>query len=164
MNWGNSVWRLKVRGNHLGPSGPPARLEMDARQSLTVRRFSHGNWFSITSGLSSLSFLQNREVVGWRRKVGEASGNTVFIAKKACVLSGEQLQPIIFEVWEVVEDVCFSLVVCEYKTGMCQVVEDLLNVCENPRRRKRHMKKNVSLVSDTDQLVLEQKKALSLAF
>lgn len=62
--------------------------------------------------------------------------------------------PIIFEVWEVVEDVCFSLVVCEYKTGMCQVVEDLLNVCENPRRKK-HMKKNVSLVSETDQLMLE---------
>lgn len=47
---------------------------------------------------------------------------------------------------------------------MCQVVEDLLNVCENPRRRKRHMKKNVSLVSETGQLLLEQKKVLSLVF
>lgn len=154
MNWGSSVWRLNVRGNHLGPSGPPTRLDMDARQSLTVTRFSHGNWLSITSGLSSLSFLQNRVFVGWRKKGGACLWEQFFIAAREFLLSGEQLQPVIFEVWEVVEDVCFSLVVCEHKSGVCQAVEDLLNVCENPR--KRHMKTPVNLVSETDQLVLEQ--------
>lgn len=156
MNWGSSVWRLKVRGNHLGPSGPPARLDMDARQSLTVRRFSHGNWFSITSGLSSLSFLQNKGAVKvGRGKARKAFGNTYRGKKrKEFLLSGKELQPIIFEVWEVVEDVCFCLLVREYETGMCQAVEDLLDVCEHPRR-KRDTKKNVHLVSENDHLLLE---------
>lgn len=34
---------------------------------------------------------------------------------------------------------------------MCQAVEDLLNVCENPRR-KRDMKKNIRFISETKQL------------
>lgn len=63
INCGSSVWRLKVRGSHFGPSEPPTRLEMEARQSFTVKRFSHGNWFSITWGLSSLSFLQKKKGV-----------------------------------------------------------------------------------------------------
>lgn len=103
-----------------------------------------------------LASYKTRKVLREGGRLGRSSA-TVFTATKEFTLSGEQSQPKIFEVWEVVEDVCFSLVVCEYKTGMCQVVENLLNICENPRRKEGTKKKVIS-VSRTDQLMLEQKK------
>lgn len=163
MNWGNSVWRLKVRGNHLGPSGPPARLEMDARQSLTVRRASQGNWFSITSGLSSLSFLKNREIVGWRRKVREAFGKHSFYSnKRICIIRGIAT----YNLWSVRSyRGCLLLPRCPWiQNGDVSSCWGLAECLWKPygRKKKRHMKKNVSLVLETDQLLLKQKEVLSL--
>lgn len=38
---------------------------------------------------------------------------------------------------KIVEDVSISLVVSEHKTGVFQIVEDLLNVCINPGRKQK---------------------------
>lgn len=63
INCGSSVFRLKVRGSHFGPSAPSTLREIDARQSLTVKRFSHGNWLTRTWGLSVLNVLMETKQI-----------------------------------------------------------------------------------------------------
>lgn len=121
MNWGSSVRRLKVRGSQAGPSGPPARRAMDARQSFTVSKFSQGNWFSSTLGLSWLSLL--------RGQAGTAGQGRWWLPGPGG-LGGAS--PVVLEVREVVEDVGVRLALGEGEARVGEVAEHLLDVRVDP--------------------------------
>lgn len=125
MNWGSSVRRLKVRGSQAGPSGPPARRAMEARQSFTVRRLSQGNWFSSTWGRSWLSFLQGQGRCSQLR-VARASGASLGSPR----LGGGS--PVVLEVREVIEDVGVRFVLGEGEAWVGEVAEHLLDVRVDP--------------------------------
>lgn len=113
-----------MRGSQAGPSGPPARRAMEARQSFTVSRFSQGNWFSSTWGLSWLSLLQGRAgdwLSGPPGPPGPAG------------LGGAS--PVVLEVREVVEDVGVRLALGEGEARVGEVVEYLLHVRVDPAGR-----------------------------